>query len=231
MKKFIMFSDARCGGTHVIAKLNSHPEIHAVGEPFPHLSLNTHSQQLHWTRKFFESDNHVKAKGFRTKIEQVEELNKFLELINNSEITPFILKRKNLVKKAISRINAVHLFKETQDYNLKINPSQSRRFIIDPDVLKREMTFCLKQNALTDRLTEKLKYCVIIFYEDILSNEEKFFDFIITEILNLPKMPLQTSVYKYTQDNLKDCIINYEEIKRHLFGTKYLEDFLMRTDN
>jgi len=225
--KFIVFADARTGGTHLMSKLNSHPDIFAVSEPFAHHNLNTHEEQVSWMQTFYSNSKKRKfeALGFRTKIEHQADLDQFVELINRENIICFSLQRRNLVKKAISRINAVELYKETNDYNRKSKDFKRKTYEIIPNKLKKEIEICEDQKDLTNQFIERLDNVTIIYYEQILLDEKSFFDRIIQK-LGIESKELQTTVFKNTGDDLSKTLVNFNEIKSSLEGTKYYEDLI-----
>jgi len=225
--KFIVFADARTGGTHLMSKLNSHPDIFAVSEPFAHHNLNTHEEQVSWMQTFYSNSKKRKfeALGFRTKIEHQADLDQFVELINRENIICFSLQRRNLVKKAISRINAVELYKETNDYNRKSKDFKRKTYEIIPNKLKKEIEICEDQKDITNEFIERLDNVTIIYYEQILLDEKSFFDRIIQK-LGIESKELQTTVFKNTGDDLSKTLVNFNEIKNSLEGTKYYEDLI-----
>lgn len=223
--KFIVFADARTGGTHLMSKLNSHPDIFAVSEPFAHHNLNTHAEQVAWMEEFYANQRKTKfeALGFRTKIEHQSDLDQFVNVVNNEKIICFSLQRRNLVKKAISRINAVALYKETNDYNRKSKDFKPKQYEVKPNKLVKEIEICEEQLRITSEFIGRLNNVNIIYYEQILLDEQGFFDGII-EKLGIEHKELKTTVFKNTGDDLSKSIINYDEIKERLSGTKYLGD-------
>ena len=226
VSKFIIFADARTGGTHVMSKLNSHPDIFAVSEPFPHHNLQTHEEQLGWMEEYFSNNRKKKFKalGFRTKIEHQADLESFIDYVNYNDITCFSLQRRNLVKKAISRINAVKLYKETKDYNRKSSDFKQQSNEIRPKKLMNEIKICEDQLKTTKEFLMELYDVSILYYEQILINEKDFFDGIIKK-LGIPHVDLVTSVFKNTSDDLSKSLTNYEELRSKLLTTPYIDDF------
>lgn len=225
--KFIVFADARTGGTHLMSKLNSHPDIFSVSEPFAHHNLNTHQEQVQWMMDFYANNKKQKfnALGFRTKIEHQADLDRFVDLVNRENIICFSLQRRNLVKKAISRINAVQLFKETQDYNRKSKDFKKQVYEIRPNKLKREIEICEEQKRITNEFISKLDNVMILYYEQILLDEQRFFDRIINK-LGIDNKELKTTVFKNTGDDLSKSLINFQQISNSLKHTPYHDDLI-----
>jgi len=225
VSKFIIFADARTGGTHVMSKLNSHPDIFSVSEPFPHHNLNSHEEQISWMEEFFSNTKKRKFKslGFRTKIEHQADLPKFIDYINDNDIKCFSLQRRNLVKKAISRINAVKLYKEINDYNVKTKEFKQKSHEIRPNKLLKEIEICEDQLRTTSDFLIELLDVSILYYEQILLDETDFFNRIMNK-LGIQKVELETSVFKNTSDDLSKSILNYEELKSRLNNTPYIDD-------
>lgn len=223
--KFIIFADARTGGTHVMSKLNSHPDVHAVSEPFPHHNLKTHEEQLAWMEEYFanKKKRKFKALGFRTKIEHQADNEQFVKYINDNKIICFSLQRRNLVKKAISRITAVKLYNETKDYNRKDKEFNKSKMSIKPNKLVKEIEICEEQKAITIDFLKELYNVSIIYYEQILIDEDVFFNKMIDRI-SMERTELVTSIYKNISDDLRESLENYNEIHKRLMDTKYVYD-------
>ena len=223
--KFIVFADARTGGTHLMSKLNSHPDVFAVSEPFAHHNLNSHQEQIEWMNHFYANLKKQKfaCLGFRTKIEHQSDLDQFVDVVNSENIICFSLQRRNLVKKAISRINAVELYKQTKDYNRKSSDFKAQQYEIKPNKLLKEIEICEEQKRITTEFITRLNNINIIYYEQILLDEKMFFDSIISK-LGLELKELKTTVFKNTGDDLSKSLLNYEEIREKLKDTKYLGD-------
>ena len=223
--RFIIFADARTGGTHVMSKLNSHEDIFAVSEPFPHHNLNTHEEQMAWMEEYYSNSRKrkFKALGFRTKIEHQANGEAFVDYVNRNNIICFSLQRRNLVKKAISRITAVQLYNETQDYNRKSKDFEKRATEIRPNKLLKEIEICEKQRRITNEFLQDLLDVTVIYYEQILMDESHFFNRIIDK-LGLDRQELVTSVFKNTSDDLSKSVVNFEEIKTRLSDTQYITD-------
>lgn len=224
MIKFVIFADARTGGTHVMSKLNSHPQIHAVSEPFAHKNIIRHDEQIEWMRSYFENEMHFSAKGYRTKIEHQDNIENFVQCINQMGIKCFILQRRNIVKKAISRINAITLFKRTNDYNLKNKLLHQDQYEIKPRRLLIEIETCEKQKKEMDDLAKVISDVKVLHYEDILIDEIKFFNGIIVDSLELEEHELKTSVYKNTSDDLRKSIVNFDQLDNRLKDSVYSKD-------
>ena len=196
---------------------------------FAHKNIRgSHEDQINWMNEFYErkTQNNFKALGFRTKLEHQVELDRFIDHVNATKIVTFILQRRNLVKKAISRINAIELYKQTKDYNIKKEEQQRFVYNIRPKRLFIEIDNCEAQREKMSDIGKMLNEPNYIYYEDLLIDEENFFDSIIVDQLNLTKRELKTSVFKNTSDDLSLSISNFHELKERLTNTPYYEDLV-----
>ena len=222
--KFIIFSDARTGGTHITSKLNSHPDVCSMTEPFPHNNLLLHDEQIEWMEKLFSTKGKL-ALGFRTKIEHQANLLDFINYVNKNNVTCFSLQRRNIVKKAISRITGLKLYYEIKDYNRKSNSYTQQAVEINPGELIEQIKECETQLQITQKFLSELHSYTILYYEDLLIDEDAFFSKILQK-LNIRDAELKTSVFKNVGDDLSKSISNYSEIKERLQDTPYINDLI-----
>ena len=224
--RFIIISDARTGGTHTVSTLNNHPNVKCVSEPFPHLSLETREQQLAWMKEFSDPENNleknIRAAGFRTKVEQVADKEMFKEFIKNENVLVFHLQRKNVVKKAISRIRAVALYKETKDYNVRSGNKPLPPINIPIDRLLKEVHQLEDLDSQERMFIESLEVKYYnLFYQNIIDNSDEFFRSIFA-VLQVPKDHIPSSnVVKNTSDDLSQIVSNYHKLWQELEGTPY----------
>jgi len=224
--RFIIISDARTGGTHTVSTLNNHPNVKCVSEPFPHLSLETEEQQINWMKEFSDPENNleknIRAAGFRTKVEQIADKEMFKEFIKNENVLVFHLQRKNVVKKAISRIRAVALYKETKDYNVRSGNKPLPPINIPIDRLLKEV------HQLEDLVNQERKFIESLdvkyynlFYQNIIDNSDEYFRSIFA-VLQVPKDHIpKSNVAKNTSNDLSKIVSNYHKLWQQLEGSPY----------
>jgi len=225
-KRFIIISDARTGGTHTISTLNNHPNVKCVSEPFPHLELDTVEKQDDWMKTFTDPETNlekgIRAAGFRTKVEQIADRSKFKEFVANYNVIIFHLQRKNVVKKAISRIRAIALYKETKDYNVRTGNKPLPPTNIPVDRLLKEVHRLEELDRLEKEFIDSLEIKHYnTFYQNIIDGSDEYFRSIFA-VLQVPKDLIPSSnVIKNTSDDLSEIISNYHKLWQQLEGTPY----------
>lgn len=227
---FIVFADARSGGTHLIAMLNSHPNILAVGEPFAHLNLRDHDEQVSWLTNDFATQNvhgkRIAVRGFRTKTEQIADPSRFRTYIEEHGVTCFHLVRRNVVKKAISRIRGRLLFEKTNDYNVRDPRNLLGPMVLRRDTLIKEIELCEAEEDTTTHYLNSLNERISrLCYEDMLLDETAFFDTLLSS-LGVPRLEITSTTFKNTSDNLEESIVNFHDLKKWLKRTEYYEQVL-----
>jgi hypothetical protein len=224
MNNFVILSESRTGGTHVVAMLNSHPKIKCVSEPFAHHNLKISDAQISWSNNFFSDSENGKACGFRTKVHQIDNITSFFDMVKLNKLHIIYLERKNLVKRAISRIRGTMLYKVEGDYNVKkskkLNPLG--KTIIPVKKLLMEIKQCESEIENSEKLVDSHSDLPVlkVYYEDLLINERQFF-MILQEKLDVEYYDLVTNVRKNTADNLEESVENMEEIESFLSNTPY----------
>lgn len=225
-KRIIIISAARTGGTFFTTALNSHPLISLVGEPFTPRIIAIRKEQETWISELFEtnfSTNESNIVGFRTKIEMIDDLEAFIKQIHTCADGIIFLDRKNIIKKAISRIRATRLFKETGDYNLKSH----LKFAIPDDekisrkLLKRHLQICEEESEAISAFKEQIRLPILVInYEEILDNQELLFQRVYS-FLGIEAAPVRSWVLKYTSDDLQKSVPNFQHLVQAFSGHPY----------
>jgi LPS sulfotransferase NodH len=228
MKKFLIVSQSRTGGTHLTSTLHAQRNIRCVSEPYPHLKLVTHSDQILWSKMFYEESDAsgLRAAGFRTKVKQLSDPEEFANFLNEQNIKVFYLRRDNKVKQAISSIRAIELFKRSGDFNVKGNASPLPPTVIPLGALKHHLRDIEAQSeqetAFFNVLPPSIKANLTeLRYEDMLENSGMFFGRVFSQLEVPLPATLPTNIKKNTSDDLHEAVSNYEELCSWLVTTPY----------
>ncbi|MBE9126705.1 MULTISPECIES: Stf0 family sulfotransferase [unclassified Coleofasciculus] len=223
--KFVIFCQGRTGSTLLYSLLNSHPKIHCDDEIlenrvlFPVLYVEGRCAKIKQP-----------VYGFRVKIYQLinnqgKNPEAFLFNLHKNGWKIIYLKRKNILRQAVSRMlanrkNQWHL--TSQD---KKNKTPSKAYIDCDELIKQiqdgEM-YLEKEKEVLDNLN--LPYITILYEDDLLKTEKhqetlnRIFDY-----LGLSSIPVKTQLVRTTSDQLSDFIENYEEVVKAVRQTNYAE--------
>lgn len=226
---YVILFIERDGSTYLSSLLSSHPYIEAVYERFAVLKQKNASseEQIDWARKFWTPSilNKVNTRGFKTKLIDILDVEKFRDLCKEKKPKIIHMYRQNKVKAVISKINAQRLFDKSGFWNLYQEEHRIPATLFDieqVDALIRERE--ILDNELENFVKSLNLETVKVTYEDLLVNKEatlaKIFEF-----LKVPVKRVESKTIKHTHDDLKNVILNFEELKNHYLNTPYHEMF------
>lgn len=222
---FVILFEGRCGSTHLTRLLDAHPRIRARPEMLSRIKNNGGGpkKQLRWARRHLvpPPDGSVDAIGFKTKLRDVIDVPGFASVLMGCNARVIHLERENLVKLAVSSINAGRLAKATNRYNLFDEADRLPPLHIDID----EFIWNLEQRGawqedLRQFLSRLDQPSLRVSYESLLRDESAVLEQVFA-FLGVDPFPVSSDVLKNTSDNLRDAITNFEELRTHFVGTRY----------
>lgn len=223
--RFVVLFLERDGSTYMISMLSSHPEIKTVFERFyviKNKGLGAH-EQLSWADSFFTPPlvGREKAIGFKTKLVDVLDREEFAQFLLEKQCRVIHMQRRNIIKAVVSKINAKRLHDRTGNWNLYKEADRLPPAAIDLDEFA---ALIQEREALDQELTEFVAQLdlpkITICYEDLLQDRDgilrQVFDF-----LNVKWFPVESKTKKNTQDDLREVIENYDDLRHRYAGTRY----------
>jgi len=223
--RFVILFVERSGSTYLATLLDAHEDVLARREEFAQMRQRGAggAEQLEWASQFFSPPliGKHKAIGFKTKIVDILDQDGFAQLLEKNSCRIIQLYRRNAVKAAISTINAKRLHEASGNWNLLKETDRLNSFPVDLDEFER----LLKERQDWDREVEnfanRLKLpSLVLYYEDMLLDEDSFkksvFDFIGVRYL-----PVKGKTMKNTKDDLREAIVNFDQLRNKFVGTIY----------
>ena len=229
MTPFVILFVERAGSTYLTSLLDSHPDAVCLREEFAVIKEKggTAADQLEWADKFLTPAliGRVKAKGFKTKLMDILDPAGFGQLLTKLGCRVIQLQRRNTVKAVVSTINAKRLHDKVGTWNLLKETDRLPAFEIELADFKARIAEREAWDHEIEAFTATLQIPVKqLYYEDLL-NDEQFFLNQIFEFINVTPKPVQGKTFKNTKDNLKEVILNFEELKAHYQDTPYASMF------
>jgi LPS sulfotransferase NodH len=167
----------------------------------------------------------VSARGFKTKLIDILDKEKFQDLCIKKNLQIIHMHRRNRVKAVISKINAKRLYDKSGYWNLYqekdripatlFDISQIDELVGEREVLEHEL-----DNYVTNLNLPTLK----VTYEELLTNKDDSLKTIF-DFLQVPNKPVESKTIKHTDDDLKNVILNFEEVRNHYVNTPYFDMF------
>lgn len=232
--RFVILFEGRTGSSYLVSSLATHPRVRAEGEALVRLKDLGHDAQADWVRRTLAAPLLGKwgAIGFKTKLRDIADREQFAELLREQGVKIIHMQRRNRVKVAISEINCNVLYERTKQYNVYKKEDRLPAIRIEVPDFKEIL-------SMRERLDEELKHFVDglrlsvmnVFYEDLLLDEENTLNGIY-QYLGVPSRMTKGASYKNTSDNLRDALLNFDELRASVAGTSYekmFDEVLVRT--
>lgn len=227
-KKFVIYTRGRTGSTVLTELLNCHPEIYCDVEIFNYLYCIS---KVRFPGLYINSCSKRAAKlgkstyGFKVKIAQLRYEHNYLSYEKiltdlHSDGWKFIyLKRDNFLRHKLSNI----LSSRTKIFHLKNGDiNRTDRIQVDCNELLEGIEYSEEVEQTEEMNLKSIPHLKLIYENDILDNSrhqltaDKVFSF-----LGLRSAKVKTDLKRIVPDNLKETIINYEEVFDFLKDTKY----------
>ncbi len=225
VKPYVILFIERDGSTYMISLLTAHPQVQSVYERFAVLKQKGASgnEQIDWARKFFTPSliNRYKAVGFKTKLVDVLDKNAFVKLLIEKKARIIQMQRRNQVKAVVSRINAKRLHDVTGNWNLYDEKERLPAFEIDPELFHQYLLERIQADEELINFTKELKLPTLkIVYEDLLINRDEVLSFVF-DFLGVDSFPVQGKTLKNTSDDLREVVLNFEQLRSKYRGTPF----------
>ena len=241
---FVVIFEGRTGSSYLVSCLNSHPRVlcypeiladvgprrqerivSAIVNGHPVEKINPYASDKRYYHEPSGQKRDLEAVGFKTKLYQVRNLERFFFSLQDNAFKLIYLKRKNIIKSVLSLCNAHNLRREYGIWNAEHENRVLGAVHVDPEVFVRK----LKERILLESAHEKFYEAYggekkIWYYEDLVSDQDGVFC-ALQNYLNVTHLQLSGKFFKNTPDTLSDAIENYDEIRNLFIGTSF-EQFL-----
>ena len=165
------------------------------------------------------------ALGFKTKTMDILDPLGFARLVEEKRCKVIHLRRRNTVKGAISTIRARDLHAASGNWNLLKESDRRPPVAIDPDDLRQHIKLHEQWDAeLQDYVNSLGRPTLHLTYEELLQDESAFMSRVF-EFINVAPQPVEGKTHKNTSDDLREAVINFDELKAEYVGTPYYAMF------
>ncbi len=218
---FVLLFEGRTGSSYLISMLAAHPEIVAESEP---LVGRNGEEQRNLLREFFSLERapEIRVVGLKTKLRDIADPDFFRELLAELQAKVIHMERTNIIKLAISRLNARRLFQVRGIWNLRKGEAPLPPFAPSPIEVDESILFNAAKNRNLQEYIATLKRPLLhVTYESLLEAPgvtlQRTYDFLGVRY----EFSVEASVEKNTSDDLRKVLLNYEELRAHYRGTPY----------
>lgn len=222
-RKYVLFLVGRVGSTYLTTLLNSHPNILALSEELYAFKEAGAQAQLDWSRRFLTPPAIGRniVRGFNVKLIDLVDPDGFAQLLREKRCHIIHLQRRNSVKQVVSYFNGRRLHEKTGMWGLFDEANRPSAFYIDPVEFMETLQGVEFQIRKLEDYVDHLQLPTLrLFYEDMLQDESAFVARIFS-FLNIPSKPLQGKTIKITSDDLREVILNFDELRARYVDTEH----------
>jgi len=223
VNNFVLFLVARVGSTYLTSLMRSHPQILALSEELRDLEEQGAEVQLSWSEKFLTPPlvGKHKARGFNVQLVHLCDPDRFARLLQEKDCKVIHMQRRNRVKAVISRINGKRLYNKTGMWGLFDESNRLPPLQVDlaqfEEFLKHREKMDFEMEAYVKNLGRPL---LPLYYEDLLEDQDAFLDGLY-EFLEVDPFRVEGETLKITSDNLREVVLNFDELRACYVGTQY----------
>lgn len=223
--RFVILFVGRSGSTNLVEALDSHSEISASGE---WLVGRDGDRQLRMTRRFLTQPprgGEYAAIGFKTKVKEVQDPEGFAELLREAGARIIFLQRRNSIKHVVSRFNSYRLHGVTRNWNLYNEDDRLPPATIDLMWFSGNLEAIEEEKRKLESYVKNLGLPTLsLYYEDLLYERRATLGRVFS-FLGLRFEPVQGGSIKNTNDDLREAVSNFDELRSHYVGTTYEQMF------
>ena len=212
--RFIILFPGRTGSSWLVSALSGHSDIQVKGEIL--VGMKPKAQHRELLDIYGKPPRSGTARGFKTKLKDVAEKPELARLINDHGIKVIHMARKDLLKLAVSRINARRLKDQVGQWNRVDKTERLPAFEIDVETMEASLQACHDAVQELERFMEDVSTPVLeLEYDDMLGDPSAYINRVL-DFIEVGRCDLESAVRKNTDDDLSKVILNYSELRRSM---------------
>ncbi len=214
-RRFVVVFPGRTGSSWLRGALDRHPDVEMRGEILVGLDA---SRQRRAISQVFGRVRAGRVSGFKTKPKDVAEPEFLAEAIERYDAIVIRMRREDLLRLALSRINARRLHDAAGRWNAGDGVEPVPAVDLDPEVLREALLSTREEVDRVDALVGGLgRPAIDVAYHEILEAPAVVLDR-IQSLLGVPNHPLESSVVKNTTEDLRKAIPNLDALRSAFRG-------------
>ncbi|MFM1823268.1 MAG: hypothetical protein RI967_1534 [Planctomycetota bacterium] len=222
--RFVILFPGRTGSSFLASCLESHPEAIAEGERLVRQSADW---QRTWIDDLYRTPRKppVRAVGFKTKLKDLADREDFARLLDVHAVRIVTMARRNLVKLAVSTLNARRIHAATGRWNNVADAPTLGPLEAGAEEIAAMVDRCERDQREVLAFAESLARPTLhLDYEDLLVDRDAWLRR-ATDFLEVSPLPLASTVGKATDDDLRAALARYDEVRDHFAATERAVDF------
>ena len=227
---FVVLFQGRTGSTFFVEALDSHPDVRCGyeelwGDRWDELGSEAQLDVARWWLAP-PADRLVRATGFKTKLRDVVDPDGFAAVLEETGARVLYLKRRNLVKLAVSSLNSERARERTGDWNLyRREPAVAEPLAVEPaKFLTRLAKHEGYQADLDAFVGAAARPTLTLHYEDLLVDTHGTLA-LAFRFLDVEPVATSGRTIKMTSDDLRDVLPNFDELRAAVSEPRYRRMF------
>ncbi len=221
LRRFVILFPGRSGGTFLASALQQHPSISLRTEPLTasqHLGGDGQASWIHHSLRGPWLGTR-RAIGLTTKIADIVDPDATARVLRDLGTRIVLLERRNDVKHAISIIRARALKDSTGSWNRRAADAGLGPIAVSPEDFARRLERSRARKAATAAYAEHLGLPLLrIDYAELLTSPTDTFARVF-EFVGLEPTAVTGETYKVTSDDLRESVVNFDELRSRYTGT------------
>ncbi len=221
-RPFVIVFPGRTGSSWLISALSSHPTIEAQGEI---LVRQEPAAQRMLIRDALSPRRGVTARGFKTKMKDVADPDDLRAAIVEANALIIHMRRADLLRLALSRINARRLHEATGRWNRTTDMPDSVVAPVSVEDLRAALEACAEEVSKVETFVESVSGDVIdIRYADILHVPEEVLAS-VQRAIGVDPRTVRSGVVKNTDEDLGEWLPDFDDWRRRFADTPFAAAF------
>lgn len=221
-RRFVVVFPGRTGSSWLRDALERHPRVAMRGEMLVGLDA---AAQRRAVAQVFGRVRAGRAAGFKTKLKDVADPAFLAEMIERYDATVVRMRREDLLRLALSRINARRLHDAAGRWNAGegVEPVEARA--IEPEVLREALESARGEVDRVEAFVRRLDRPVVeVAYHEILQDPTAVLHR-IQSVLGVRARALESRVVKNTTEDLAEAVPNLDEVVAAFEGGEWSRVF------
>ncbi|MFM1833054.1 MAG: hypothetical protein RLZZ461_1370 [Planctomycetota bacterium] len=205
-----------------MSALGAHPAVEAQGEI---LVRQSPEAQRRLVRAALAPGRRVTARGFKTKMKDVAEPDDLRAAIVELNALVIHMRRADLLRLALSRINARRLHDATGRWNRTADMPESGAVPVTTEELQTALEACVDEVAKVETFVESVSGDVIdIRYADVLRAPEDVLES-VQRAIGVEPRTVRSGVVKNTGEDLRPWLPDFDDWRRRFAETPFAAAF------
>ena len=211
--RFLILFPGRTGSSWLVDGLSRHPSISIQGEV---LVGESEVGQQKIFKRLLGAAAGPRASGFKTKLKDVADPASLRRCVHENDVVVISMRRADLLRLALSRINARRLYEATGAWNIRAGAKPLGDGEVSVEELSQALSDCRSDVQRLQEFVDSLGgHPHVIEYADIIASPESVLAR-VQEWLGVEVRPLLSSVVKNTNEDLTAAVSNFAQLREAL---------------